>query len=316
MDRSSIQQLDDLIGTDRPAPVIPRQARRVPRAAKGLSSRIAEELAAPRHGYGLFASRIDALVGPAIREMCGMTVGDDPEEIRWKVEVQLRDLSACLPDELRTAAVGAFAIHPGTTLLPAGRLAVLVRQLANAHLMQRNGSVRYRMHDLIRLYAAEQVGDGEVEALRRLISFYVHATYFGERLLYPDRKPTDIGPSTYEVPVFTDDVSTLTWFDVELPCLLVAQTAAARQGWHEFVRQLAWTLHSYLWRRGHLQEQLTTWRTGLAAAQQLGDPALQGLAHRLLGQGRTACQGVRALAPSARRGRYGGRVRSRQVMKK
>lgn len=177
-----------------------------------------------------------------------------------------------------------LAAAKALTALPADRLAVLARQLANAHLVQRNGSVRYRMHDLIRLYAAEQAGDGGLEALRRLISFYVHATHSGERLLYPDRKPIDICPSAYKIPVFPDDDSALTWFDVELPCLLAAQTAAARQGWHEFVWQLAWTLHGYLWRRGHLQEQLTTWGAGLAAAQQLGDPALQGLAHRLLGQ--------------------------------
>jgi tetratricopeptide (TPR) repeat protein len=140
------------------------------------------------------------------------------------------------------------------------------------------------MHDLIRLYAAERAGDSETEALRRLVSYYVHATHAGERRLYPDRKPVDIGSCAGEVPVFADDVSALAWFDGELPCLLAAQTVAARRGWHEFVWQLAWTLHGYLWRRGHLQEQLTTWGAGLVAARQLGDPAMEGLAHRLLGQ--------------------------------
>ncbi|MFS8096860.1 tetratricopeptide repeat protein [Lentzea alba] len=170
------------------------------------------------------------------------------------------------------------------TAQPADRFAVLIRQLVNAHLVQRNGSARYRVHDLVRLYAAEQAGDDGVVALRRLIGFYVHASYAGERLLYPDRKPIDVGAPVPDVPVFADDVSALAWFDVELPCLLAAQQAAAEHGWHDLVWQLAWSLHGYLWRRGHLPEQLATWGAALAAAEHLGDPAKQGLAHRLLGQ--------------------------------
>jgi tetratricopeptide (TPR) repeat protein len=169
------------------------------------------------------------------------------------------------------------------TGLPAGRFTVLVRQLANAHLIQRHSATRYRMHDLIRLYATEQAGGG-TEALRRLISFYVQASYAGERQLYPDRKPIAIEKVANEaVPAFADDASILTWFDAELPCLLAAQTTASDHGWHSFAWQLAWTLHGYLWRRGHLREQIATWETGLAAAEKLGDPVAHGAAHRLLG---------------------------------
>jgi tetratricopeptide (TPR) repeat protein len=172
------------------------------------------------------------------------------------------------------------------------RTVVLLRQLENAHLVQRHSPTRYRMHDLIRLYAAERaaaddgVRDDGVAALRRLLSYYVHATYVGERLLYPHRKAVEIGepPAKYPIPSFADDTSILKWFDVEHACLLAAQAAAVKMGWHEFVWQLAWTLHGYLWRRGHLHEQLATWTAGLAAAQELGDPALEGVAHRLLGQ--------------------------------
>jgi tetratricopeptide (TPR) repeat protein len=171
------------------------------------------------------------------------------------------------------------------TGLPAGRFTVMVRQLTNAHLVQRHGSTRYRMHDLVRLYATEHAAGVGTAALRRLISFYVQASYVGERLLYPDRKPIEIERPTHEeIPAFADDASILTWFDVELPCLLAAQKTASQHGWHSFVWQLAWTLHGYLWRRGHLRAQLATWDAGLAAATELGDPAVQGVAHRLLGQ--------------------------------
>lgn len=174
--------------------------------------------------------------------------------------------------------------------------ATLVRQLENAHLVQCQGPGRYRMHDLVRLYAAEAAGD-DTKPLRQLVSYYIHASHAGERLLYPHRKPIDIGdpPDDFPVPDFADDAEVLEWFDVEHACLLAAQQAAVREGWPELVWQLAWTLHGYLVRRGHLHEQLTTWGLGLAAAEELGDRVLEGHAHRLLGQA-NARAGLRAEA--------------------
>jgi tetratricopeptide (TPR) repeat protein len=175
------------------------------------------------------------------------------------------------------------------TGLPTDQVRNLLRRLEEAHLVQRYSPTRYRMHDLVRLYAAECVQEDDEKALaklRRLISYYIHSSYAGERLLYPDRKQVDIGkpPAEFEIPRFTDDTSILKWFDEEHPCLIAAQTAAKRLGWHECVWRLAWTLHGYLWRRGHLHEQRSTWKAGLAAAQELGDSTVEGIAHRLLGQ--------------------------------
>jgi hypothetical protein len=189
--------------------------------------------------------------------------------------------------------VSAAAVLTG---LPDAAVSMLLRQLENAHLVQHHSPTRYRMHDLIRLYAAERAAadipaEGGTAALRRLISYYIHATHAGERLLYPHRKPIEITEATadYALPSFvkvvpTDDTLILHWFDTEHFCLLAAQTAAVKRGWHEFVWKLAWTMHGYLWRRGHLHEQFATWSAGLIAAQQLDNPAVEGLAHRLLGQ--------------------------------
>ena len=173
--------------------------------------------------------------------------------------------------------------------LPTDQMRGLLRRLEEAHLVQRYSPTRYRMHDLVRLYAAECALEDHEEALtklRRLISYYIHLSFTGERLLYPDRKQVDIGqpPTEFEISRFTDDTSVLRWFDEEHPCLLAAQATAIRLGWNECVWQLAWTLHGYLWRRGHLYEQRYTWKAALDAAQKLGDSAVEGIAHRLLGQ--------------------------------
>lgn len=177
------------------------------------------------------------------------------------------------------------------TGMPVEQVAALLRQLDNVHLVQRDTQKRYRMHDLIRLYAAERAdkdcpADDREMHEKHLIRFYVHATYVGERKLYPHRKQVDIGkpPADYMLPTFDDDADVLAWFDGERACLLAAQAAAGKHGWHELVWQLAWTLHGYLWRRGHLNEQRSTWQAGLTAAKDLHDPALEGVAHRLLGQ--------------------------------
>jgi len=118
------------------------------------------------------------------------------------------------------------------------------------------------------------------------VGYYLHTAHTGERLLYPDRQPISSSEPVpgHSVPRLRDDASTLSWFAVEHLCLLAVQTVAVEQGWHRLVWQLAWALHGYLWRRGHIRDQLATWRAGLAAAERLRDPVVKALAHRLLGQ--------------------------------
>jgi hypothetical protein len=166
--------------------------------------------------------------------------------------------------------------------LPVTTTRELLHDLANAHLLQQYTPGRYRMHDLVRLYAAEQGTD--TAAVHRLVEFYLHAAHSGERALYPHRNPITISDPTSELPQFADDTAAMTWFDTELPCLLAAQHTAEEHQWDTLVWQLGWVLHGYLWRRGRIHEQLTTWRAGLTAAQRLGDLTAQALAHRLFGQ--------------------------------
>ncbi|HEV7652027.1 MAG TPA: tetratricopeptide repeat protein [Actinophytocola sp.] len=180
-------------------------------------------------------------------------------------------------------ATAAAALIGRTSAAPA------LLALERAHLVQQHAPGRYRMHDLVRLYAVESTSDSseaEHTALRRLIDYYVHASYAAERRLYPHRKPIDLSdpPKGFPVVAFGDDADILDWFRAEHQCLLAAQSAAAKLGWHPWVWQLAWTLHGYLWRRGHLHDQLATWRAGLAAAEELEDVHVRALAHRLLGQ--------------------------------
>jgi tetratricopeptide (TPR) repeat protein len=171
------------------------------------------------------------------------------------------------------------------------RARALLRDLETAYLVQQHAPDRYRLHDLIQLYAAErarhdQSEDSRNAALRRLVDFYTHTAHTGNRLLAPHASPIEVGvPATGCVPhPLEDGKSALEWFDIEHRCLLAAQQLAAKQDWHTLVWQLAWTLSNFHARRGHLPDHVTTWRTGLAAAERMNDPGTLALAYRSLGR--------------------------------
>ena len=206
--------------------------------------------------------------------------------------------SALIPEAAR--ALGLLALAPGPdiaapaaaslTALPAPRLLTVLRKLEHASLVQQHTPGRYRIHDLVRLYAVEQASrdqpeDDRTTALRRLVDFYLHTAYAGDRLLAPTRIPPSLPEPTSGCPRWSpsDTGGALTWFGAEHACLLAAQRLAAALGWHPPTWQLAWTLNTYHLRRGLAHDQLTTWRLALPSAQRLDDPSAQLLAHRWIG---------------------------------
>jgi tetratricopeptide (TPR) repeat protein len=221
-----------------------------------------------------------------------LSCGDLPANLRAAMSWSYHALTADSAGVFRL-----LGLIPGPSIGALGAAALtrspnareLLRDLANAHLVQQYAPGRYRMHDLIRIYAAEcarhdSPAADNIAAVHRLVSFYLCAANAGERILYPHRQPISIGGQESALPSFDDDTAVMAWFDAELPCLLAAQAAAEQYRWNTVVWQFGWVLHGYLWRRGRIHEQLLTWRAGLAAAQRLGDRSAQALAHRLFGQ--------------------------------
>lgn len=76
------------------------------------SSELVGDLKTLRKGRGLLVTQIDERVGPALRELCGVTDGDGPMEVRRKVAARLQGLARGLPEDLCVAVMAAFAIHP------------------------------------------------------------------------------------------------------------------------------------------------------------------------------------------------------------
>ncbi|MGC7100984.1 BTAD domain-containing putative transcriptional regulator, partial [Amycolatopsis lurida] len=163
-----------------------------------------------------------------------------------------------------------------------------LQALEDASLIERHAGDRYAMHDLIRAYAATvDVAEPERQAaLERVLDFYLQTAHAAERLLNPHRRPIDLPPPAADVQVHPppDDAAALAWLTAEHAQLLTAQQAAAAAGHHRVVWQLAWTLHTFHYRRGLFRDELAVWQAALAAAEYLPDPAVRSLVQRVLGR--------------------------------
>jgi DNA-binding SARP family transcriptional activator/Tfp pilus assembly protein PilF len=193
-----------------------------------------------------------------------------------------------------------LGLHPGPdigveataslTALDPGQARRALDTLTRAYLITEHAAGRYTLHDLLRVYAAEQAQDCESQtsqhdALRRLCDFYVHTACGGDRILGPHRRHPRLGPpapGTHPHPL-PDDPAAMTWFDAEHPSLLALQHAAAAHGWDLTVWQLAWALFSFHARRARLHDDLAVWQAAAAAAARLPDPAARITACRFLG---------------------------------
>jgi DNA-binding SARP family transcriptional activator len=171
--------------------------------------------------------------------------------------------------------------------LPLARTRAALRGLVSAHLLAEHMPGRYRMHDLLWLYADELVTDHErQEALRRLVDFYLHTASAADRLLRPERQPIALPPPSASPLEVTDRAAALAWFAEEQLSLTAALDAAVRRDAHEDVWRLAWCVSGFHVLRGHLLEDLMAWQAGLAAAETIGRPEPQAVARMYLG---TAC---------------------------
>jgi DNA-binding SARP family transcriptional activator/tetratricopeptide (TPR) repeat protein len=231
-------------------------------------------------------------------ELCELTSGTSDSN-RALAAALVCSFTALSEQEAHLA--GLVAIAPGADIslpaaagiadMPAKATEATLHHLERVSLLSRDTAGRYRMHDIVRQYAAEHLHRGTTDAdreaaLRRLVSFYVHTSHAASRLLEPHRHAIrlDAPPASFQPLHLRDAAAAMAWFDLEHSCLLAAQQAAVARGWHRAVWHLAWTLDSFHTRRGHRHDQLAAWEIGLDATEHLVDPIAQARAHRRLGR--------------------------------
>ncbi len=195
----------------------------------------------------------------------------------------------------------------------------VLADLAQAHLIEVSpyATGRWRMHDLLRLYAQRLCDENAQAAQReqardRLLNYYLDMA----RAAYDHLQAL---PGTKVPKMFTDRGEALRWLDAERPNLVAAVDIAACTGRDQIAMWLPINLAPYFdWRR-RFDDLLTTTVVSLDTARRLGDrgneaAALINLGSALLRMGRfeeaiSICQDAAAIFREA-----GDRRREGQVL--
>ena len=162
--------------------------------------------------------------------------------------------------------------------VPADDAEQALELLVDAHLLQSAVPGRYRFHDLLRVYASERAQAEEDQAdrdqaIRRMLSWYLHTAAAAARLVYPHGRRMPLGQADPGiVPLtFTSYAGALEWLDAEYANLVAAVGQAAHRGEHELAWKLPASLTALFFLRGHITDWIATHQLGLASARALGD---------------------------------------------
>ncbi|WP_329536819.1 tetratricopeptide repeat protein (plasmid) [Streptomyces sp. NBC_01450] len=143
--------------------------------------------------------------------------------------------------------------------------------LHRAHLVERGAAYgRWRMHDLLRLYASERgwedrEGDGRGRAAGRLLRFYA--------INVRDAEAHIAGQESRDR-LFPDRAQAIDWLEAELPNLVASTVWAAGSEQWDFVLPLALRLSGFFELHRHHDEWILTALAGWRAAKALGEEEL------------------------------------------
>ncbi|WP_017608550.1 tetratricopeptide repeat protein [Nocardiopsis xinjiangensis] len=214
-------------------------------------------------------------------------------DLRAVISTSYQDL-----DEDTARFFRRLSLHPGPEFSPGAAAALtgtpldrarkLLEQLTRAHLVERPHAGRYRLHDLVRLYAVERVrAEDPVEHAHRAVGdvarWYVHAAARAQLAEQPNFPVVPGGERPEELPGVESADQARVWFEAERANLVAATESALEHGHHD----LAWRLPATVYPLFELHRHWHEWRDlhtlGLRAAAQTGDPF--GAARNHLGMG-------------------------------
>jgi DNA-binding SARP family transcriptional activator len=158
-----------------------------------------------------------------------------------------------------------------------------LEHLVDASLLDSPAPGRYRLHDLLRIYAGELAEAEESEATRhaaveRLVRWYTNTVIEADALLFPGRPrfaAPVIDPSHMSI-TFADRDAASEWFAMETPNLVRALRLAAAHGLHESVLRMSTCGWQFLAITTRSEQMLTMTELGLSAARALDHRAAVG----------------------------------------
>ncbi len=205
--------------------------------------------------------------------------------------------------------VADFSVAAAAALadLPHDEVATILDALADVSLLEpdRAGD-RYRMHDLLRLYARHLAWHGEPagpadpaarQAIDRLSAWYIAAAQAAARLIMPEFRvlplPANV-PSGFPAaasPGLGTAGQAAAWLETERAAIVALAVQSAVQGSLPPAWLLADALRGYFFSTSDTEDWLVTARAGLAAARRAGDATATAAMLINLGQARASrCQ--------------------------
>ncbi|WP_432920726.1 ATP-binding protein [Microbispora sp. CA-135349] len=174
--------------------------------------------------------------------------------------------------EIGAEAAATLAGRP----VPATRR--LMRELVDVHLVEQLPAGRYRLHDLVRLYArecAEEIEPRErEEAVRRVLEWYLAGADAADRVFAPERRRVPLSMRTgVAFPGFPDTRAAFAWCDREADNLIRATGQAARLGMDDLAWQLAAASGEYYYLRNRCPDLLQIHRLAAASSRNAGGVA-------------------------------------------
>jgi DNA-binding SARP family transcriptional activator/tetratricopeptide (TPR) repeat protein len=271
----------------------PQAARTVARLCGylPLAVRIAGGRLAARPGWPVRA--LADRLSNAQRRLDELQLGD--LGVRASFQVSLQALAES-PDPMDRLAADTFPLvaepdGPDVSLDLAARLCdqpamvaeAVLERLVDGQLLESPVPHRYRMHDLLRLFARDLPVDRarRTEALVRGLRWYTATAQQTAGPLRPQAPPAASGGR------FTTAAAALAWLEAERANLVAAahQAAATPGVSPEIVIDLAQALYGLFERRGYRQDWIELNNAALAVARRSGDLAAEAYAYRDLGVG-------------------------------
>ncbi|MGW5049731.1 ATP-binding protein [Actinokineospora sp. NPDC004072] len=224
--------------------------------------------------------------------------GDDVATLRTTFSLSYRALPPAAARLFRR-----LGLHPGSEVAPGAAAALdgtdvgvvedVLDQLVSAHLLEEVDTGRYRVHDLLKVYAAERAEEDEpdharIQALERLLGWYLSAAQAAGRVLSPNRAYVDLGiPAADGVPRFDTYDDAADWCETERLNLALATSAAAEAGNVEVAVKLPIVLCDVLFRRKPWGLWLRPHALAIELTRQIGDRASEAWLLNNLGHAHT-----------------------------
>jgi tetratricopeptide (TPR) repeat protein len=246
-----------------------------------LALRIAAERVAthPHHAIG---ELVDELADESER-LDGLAAEESSITVRAVFSWSYRDLGSEVARAFRLLglhrgphiSVGAAAALIGA---PAPQARRLLDRLVGVHLVEGIAPDQYRIHDLLRVYAAERANAEEPDAQRRsatlrMLDWYLRACYAANHVLAPQRHDPVLPAPEFELPAITFDSydNALSWCETEMANLVAATQLAVDVGANTTAWQLPVGCWNYLFLRKRWSAWVSAHEAGLIGARHGGD---------------------------------------------